>query len=391
MQFDYLVIGAGISGASAAFELAASGSVALIEAENAPGYHSTGRSAALYTRNYGVPIVQRINAASHAFFTNPPTGFTDYPLLTPRGSLTVAGPGDEDRLTATLALSSPGNDIELVSAADALSLAPLLRPEQVGAAAYEKGVMDMDVAALHQGYLRGLRQRGGTVVCSTRIENLEQRRGLWHLSAGDKTFTGRIVINAAGAWADEIGTMAGASSLRLVPKRRTAILVDPPLDLELGAMPAVEYIDGEAYFKPDAGKIMASPGDQTPAAPHDAQPDEWDVAVLVDWLERRTTLSIRRITHSWAGLRSFVDDQAPVVGFDARADNFFWLAGQGGFGIMMAPALSKATHGLIVEGTLPLELRDRGIQQRDLSPDRLIVLEAGHGQGASALSSEVGI
>jgi D-arginine dehydrogenase len=136
-------------------------------------------------------------------------------------------------------------------------------------------------------------------------------------------------------------------------------------------MPAVEFIDGEAYFKPDAGKIMASPGDQTPAAPHDAQPEEWDVAVLVDWLESRTTFSVRRIAHSWAGLRSFVDDEAPVVGFDGRVENFFWLAGQGGFGIMMAPALSKAAHSLIVDGALPVELRGKDIHERDLSPNRL--------------------
>ena len=371
MQFDFLIIGAGMSGASAAFELAASGSVALIEAEKTPGYHSTGRSAALYTRNYGVPIVQRINAASHDFFMTPPPGFTEYPLLTPRGSLTVAAPGDEERLAATLALSSPGNEIALISAAQALSLAPVLRPEGVGAAALERGVMDMDVAALHQGYLRGLRRRGGMIACGSRIDSLERRGGMWILTAGDTTFSGRIVVNAAGAWADEIGAMAGATRLNLVPKRRTAILIDPPSGLELSTMPAVEFIDGEAYFKPDAGKIMVSPGDQTPAVPHDVQPEEWDVAVVVEWLESRTTLAVHRISHSWAGLRSFVDDEVPVLGFDGRVDDFFWLAGQGGFGIMMAPALSKAAHSLIVGGTLPLELRSKDIQERDLSPARL--------------------
>lgn len=232
-----------------------------------PGYHSTGRSAALYTRNYGVPIVQRINAASHDFFMTPPPGFTEYPLLTPRGSLTVAAPGDEERLAATLALSSPGNEIALISAAQALSLAPVLRPEGVGAAALERGVMDMEVAALHQGYLRGLRRRGGMIACGSRIDSLERRGGMWILTAGDTTFSGRIVVNAAGAWADGIGAMAGATRLNLVPKRRTAIFIDPPSGLELSTMPAVEFIDGEAYFKPDAGKIMVSPGDQTPAAP----------------------------------------------------------------------------------------------------------------------------
>jgi D-arginine dehydrogenase len=308
---------------------------------------------------------------------NPPPGFAEYPLLTPRGSLTVAAPGDEARLADVLALSSPGNEIELISAAQVLSLAPVLRPELVGAAAFECGVMDIDVAALHQGYLRALRKRGGTITCGSRIDNLERRRGMWVLSAADKTFSGRIVINAAGAWADEIGLMAGAVGLGLVPKRRTAILIDPPSGLELSTMPAVEFVDGEAYFKPDAGKIMASPGDQTPAAPYDAQPEEWDVAVLVDWLESRTTLSVRRIAHSWAGLRSFVDNEAPVVGFDGRVENFFWLAGQGGFGIMMAPALAKAAHSLVVYGALSAELRSKDIHARDLSPIRLTATESG--------------
>lgn len=371
MQFDYLVIGAGISGASAAFELAASGTVALIEAEAMPGYHSTGRSAALYTRNYGVPVVQRINAASHAFFTNPPDGFSEHPLLTPRGSLTVAAPGDEDKLAPVLALSSAGNEIELISAADALALAPLLRAEGVAAAAYEPGVMDMDVHALHQGYLRGLRSRGGQLFCNARVMELARRRDAWHLRAGERALEGRVVINAAGAWADQVGHLAGAAPLGLTAKRRTAILVDPPGGVDVGRLPAVEFVGGEAYFKPDAGKIMASPGDQTPVEPQDVQPDEWDIAVLVDWLQRQTTVSVRRLSGSWAGLRTFADDGAPVVGFDAQVEDFFWLAGQGGFGIMMAPTLARVAAGLIVHGDVPDALLAQGIRAADLSPTRL--------------------
>ncbi len=371
MKYDYLIIGAGISGAAAAYELAQFGSVVLIEAETAPGYHSTGRSAALYTPNFGGAIVRRLNQASGAFFKEPPAGFCEHPLLTPRGLLTVAAPGNEDGLTPLLNLAGTGDEIEKVTAARALELAPLLRPERVTAAAYERGVMDIDVAALHQGYLRGAKRRGGEVICSKRVESLGRPNGQWRVVAGDIVVNGRVIVNAAGAWAGQIGEMAGATSIALVPKRRTAIIVDPPSAVNVDAMPAIDYAGSDAYLKPDAGKIMASPGDQTPTEPQDARPEELDVAVLVDWLERETRVSVRRIAHSWAGLRSFVADETPVVGFDDTVLDFFWLAGQGGYGIMMAPALGRATADLIVSGSLPADLREGGIDESDLSPARL--------------------
>jgi len=371
MKCDYLIIGAGISGAAAAYELAQFGSVILIEAESAPGYHSTGRSAALYTPNYGGAIVRRLNQASSAFFTDPPAGFCEQPLLTPRGSLAVAAPGEEDGLDPILNLSVAGDEIEKVTAARALELAPLLRPERVAAAAYEKGVMDIDVGSLHQGYLRGFKRRGGVVICDKRVERLDRPNTHWQAVAGDTIVSGRVVVNAAGAWAGQIGEMAGAISIGLVPKRRTGIIVDAPLAMNVGAMPAIEYIGSDAYLKPDAGRIMASPGDQTPTEPQDARPEELDMAVLVDWLERETRVSVSRIAHSWAGLRSFVADETPVVGFDDTAPDFFWLAGQGGYGIMMAPALGRATADLIVSGSLPADLREGGIDENDLSPARL--------------------
>jgi D-arginine dehydrogenase len=370
IMYDYLIIGAGISGASAAYELAAHGKVLMVEAEAMPGYHSTGRSAALFTRNYGNPVVRRINQASHAFFLNPPAAFCDRPLLTPRGSLTIAGPDGDGTLDAILALSTEGHEIERITAARALEMAPLLRPERVACAAYEPGVADIDVAGLHQGYLRGFRQRGGTLVCGKRVEALERAKGVWRVVAGDAIFGARIILNAAGAWAGRIGDMAGAASISLVPKRRTAIIVDAPPGLQISAMPAIDFIGSHAYLKPDAGRIMASPGDQAPSEPQDAQPDELDIAVLVDWLETETLIKVRRIGSSWAGLRSFVADEKPVIGFDAKADGFFWLAGQGGYGIMMAPALAQAAAGLILGDALPQQLRDANIDRTDLDPAR---------------------
>ncbi|MBX9618614.1 MAG: FAD-binding oxidoreductase [Hyphomicrobiales bacterium] len=370
-MYDYVVIGAGISGTSAAYELAAHGSVLLIEAEMAPGYHSTGRSAALFTRNYGNPVVRRVNQASHAFFLNPPDGFCEHALLTPRGSLTVASPTQLAGLDAILALSSPGHEIEAISVVQACALAPLLRPETIACAAFERGVTDIDVAGLHQGYLRGFKQRGGTLVCNKRVDHLERANGGWRIIAGDVDVLARIIVNAAGAWAGRIGAMAGAAPIGLVPRKRTAIIVDASEDMKTHDMPAIDFVGHDAYLKPDSGRIMASPGDQTPSEPQDSQPDEYDIAVAVDWLETETYLKVKRIGSSWAGLRSFVSDERPVVGFDTQADGFFWLAGQGGYGIMMAPALARAAAGLIVANALPERLLEAGLTAADIGPRRL--------------------
>ncbi|NIA72256.1 FAD-binding oxidoreductase [Pelagibius litoralis] len=371
-MYDYAVIGAGMAGASVAFELAETGSVALIEAEARPGYHSTGRSAALFTPNYGNTIVRRINAHSVPFFLDPPPGFAEHPLLTQRGLLTVAAPGDEAGLDAILALASDQAPVHRLPAPEALALAPLLRPEKVAAAVFEPGVMDIDVDALHQGYLRGLKARGGDLSCRARACEITRRAGHWQVEVGTEKIAARLLINAAGAWADEIAKMAGARPIGLVPKRRSAIVVNAPTDVDIRTMPAVDTIGSEAYFKPEAGRIMASLGDETPTEPQDARPEELDIALIADWLERQTTITLRRIEHSWAGLRSFVADGAPVVGFDGERDDFFWLAGQGGYGIMMAPTLARASRALIQTGAFPDELIAHGVSDETLSPSRCI-------------------
>jgi D-arginine dehydrogenase len=371
VQFDVVVIGAGISGASAACLLARDFSVMLIEAEAQPGYHSTGRSAALYTPNYGNALVRAISRASEAFFLNPPDGFAAQPLMIPRGAITVATADNKEKLNRVLALSTHEHPIMEITTARALALAPVLRAGRVAAALHEPGVMDMDVTALHQGYLRGLKASGGQLLCGKAVTRLSHNDGLWHVQAGDADITATFVVNAAGAWADLVGALAGAASTGLTPKRRTAIIVDAPEGMAIGGMPCVDFAGSDAYLKPDGGRIMASPGDQTPVEPHDVQPDDFEVAVLVDWLETETSVKVRRLSGSWAGLRSFVADEAPVVGFDAKLKNFFWLAGQGGYGIMMAPALAEATSALIRKGELPPALRVLGIDARDLEPARL--------------------
>lgn len=372
MQYDYLIVGAGISGTAAAYELALHGSVLLVEAETAPGYHATGRSAALFTPHQGTQLVQAINRVSAAFFANPPDGFVDQPLLSPRGNLTIAEPGQEDRLQALLALSAPGREVHEINATAVLAMAPLLRPERIGAAVHEPGVADIDVDALHQGYLRGFKQRGGVLVSGQRITALRRTGELWTAQTPDSSFQARIIVNAAGAWADHVAVLAGSVPIGLVPRRRTAIIVDGPIRIDTRAMPAVDFTSTEAYFKPDGGRIMASLGDQDPVEAQDIRPDEWEIAVLADWLQNETLLTIRRIEHSWAGLRSFVADDSPVLGFDDVVPNFFWLAAQGGYGIMMAPALGRVVAELLLNDSWLDDLAQQGVTAKDMGVSRLI-------------------
>lgn len=381
-MYDYAIIGAGIAGASLAFELAQVGTVVLIEAESQPGYHSTGRSAALYTPNYGNAVVRAINAHSGQFLRDPPDGFAEHPLLTPRGLLTIAVQGQEEAFKALVATAQDQTSVHAVSPSEALTLVPLLRPGFVTAAAFEPGVMDIDVDALHRGYLRCFKTLNGRLLCGAGVQELARLAGRWRIAVADEHIEAAVVVNAAGAWADRIGDLAGTKSIGLVPKRRSAIVVDAPASVEISTLPAVDMAGSEAYFKPEARRIMASLGDETPTEPQDAQPEELDIALAADWLQRHTTIDIRRIKHSWAGLRSFVSDGAPVVGFDTAVDDFFWLAGQGGYGIMMAPALAQASSSLIRHNRLPKELERRGVSQSTISPARLSVA-----QSASAIAS----
>jgi D-arginine dehydrogenase len=368
-HFDFLVVGGGISGAAAAYELASYGRVLLAEAEPTLGYHSTGRSAALFTPNFGNPLVRRLNAASHEFYAQPPDGFGEHPLLTPRGALTWTKPGEEAALAEVLAQGTDRHPIESIDRADALRMAPLVRPEMAGAAVYERGVMDMDVASTHQGFLKGLRRRKGEIRCSAPVTALRRVAGSWAAVVGGDCLRVGFIINAAGAWGDVIGRMAAARPVGLIPKRRTVIIVERPAGVETGMMPLVEFAGEGPYLRPEAGGIMASPADETPDEPHDVQPDDMDVAHLVDWLERHTTIVVRHAPKAWAGLRSFVPDGAPVVGFDPGVEGFFWLVGQGGYGIMMAPVLAQLAASIVtgVSGTPAIRAFDPG----DLSPHRM--------------------
>jgi D-arginine dehydrogenase len=367
---DFLVIGAGISGAAAAYELAPHGKVVVLEAESVPGYHSTGRSAALYTKNFGSPTVRAFNRASLPFLSAPPLGFADHPLLSPRGALTI-GKADQQRdIEEQVALGAADGSIVAMSKAEALRRAPHLKPEAVAYAAYEEGVMDMDVAAIHQGFLRGLRARGGTVACDAGVTALDRRNGAWHAQTRAGEFAAPIVVNAAGAWADKVAALAGARPVGLVPKRRTAIIVDLPNGADTRSWPAVDEAGYGCYCKPETGRVMASPADATPVEPCDVQPEDLDVAIIADWVERSTHIPVRRIQRKWAGLRCFVADDGPVCGFDDAVDGFFWLCGQGGYGIMMSSSLGRTTASLIARGELPADIAAAGVTPSDIGPER---------------------
>jgi len=258
--------------------------------------------------------------------------------------------------------------IRHMTPAEILQACPIIRPDYACAGLIEDDAADVDVDALHQGYLRQLRARGGTLVVNAEVLNLALRPGAWQIETVERTFTAPIVVNAAGAWADTVARMAGTAPLHVQPCRRTAVLVELPAGMSPDAWPMVIDIDETFYFKPDAGLLLVSPADEEPIEPCDVQPEELDIAVAIDRVEQATTLKVRRIRKRWAGLRSFAPDRSPVIGFDSAVPGFFWLAGQGGYGIQTAPAASQLAAALIRD-QIPPELAD--IPLAALSPDRL--------------------
>ncbi|MFL7901623.1 NAD(P)/FAD-dependent oxidoreductase [Azospirillum argentinense] len=381
-RVDFLIVGGGMAGASAAYELAAHGSVVVLERESQPGYHSTGRSAALYTQTYGHPVVRALTVASWDFYINPPDGFSEHPLLTPRGVLLI-GRADQtaalDRDFAEGRRLTP--TVERLDRAQTLARAPFLKADYVDGAVWEPAAMDMDVHAIHSGYLRGLKARGGRLVTDAGVTALERRDGLWIATTPAGDFAAPVLVNAAGAWADVLAGMAGVRPVGLVPKRRTAITFDPvfadpvfadPADgAGLAGWPMTINVDEQFYMKPESGRLLLSPADETPVEPCDVQPEEMDIAVAIDRMEQAVRFSVRRITHKWAGLRSFVADKVMVVGYDESADGFFWLAGQGGYGIQTAPAMGRTAAALATGHGLPPEVAALGVRAEDLAPARL--------------------
>jgi D-arginine dehydrogenase len=371
-NYDFIVVGAGMAGASAAYELQLHGSVVLLEREPLPGQHTTGRSAAFLVDSYAGPVVGKLTRAGRPFFEEPPDGFTDVPLVTPNSVLWIGREDQRASLNAALASGrEAGAELHEISIAEAKEICPVLREDYVAGAVAEPSAMHIDVAELLEGYLRGFRRRGGEVVTRAEVSRLEKQGDAWEVDAGGQTYRAPIVVNAAGAWCDVVGRLAGARPIGLRPLRRTAITFDGPKDTDTRSWPLVIDADEDFYFKPEGAQLLASPCDETPSEPCDTSPEDYDIALAADHVQRSTTLEISHIRNSWAGLRSFVEDRSIVIGMDAERSGFFWLAGQGGFGIMTAPAASGATAELIVKGSLPEELQAAGLTPAMLSPERL--------------------
>ncbi|GAB3482573.1 NAD(P)/FAD-dependent oxidoreductase [Polaromonas eurypsychrophila] len=371
-QADFIIIGGGIAAASVGYWLAPHGRVVVLERESQPGYHSTGRSAALFMESYGTPQVRALTMASRAFFQHPPEGFSDHPLISPRGAMMVATHGEDALLAAQWdVFRSVTPHARLLTGAEACALVPVLRPEKVLGAVLEPDAADMDVDAIHQGFLRGMRRAGGQVICHAEVTALTRKGDAWQVQAGGQTYEAPVVINAAGAWSDVVAALAGVSPVGLEPRRRSAFIFAPPEGMNSSAWPLTASIDEGWYFKPDAGMLLGSPANADPVAPQDIQPEELDIAMAIHRIEEMTTLTIRRPTRTWAGLRSFVADGDLVGGFDTGAPGFFWVAAQGGYGIQTSAAMGEACAALARGLPLPERIAGFGLTEAMLSPARL--------------------
>ncbi|WP_422000777.1 NAD(P)/FAD-dependent oxidoreductase [Reyranella sp.] len=371
--YDFAVVGAGIAGVSAAYHLAPRARTVILERETVPAYHTTGRSAALHSETYGSAEIRAITVASGRFYRKPPAGFADHALLTPRGAL-IAGRAEQEaglrKAADEYARLVPS--VRWLEPAEALRRQPLLRPETAaGGAVFEPEADDMDVAAIHGGFLKGARAAGADLRLDAEVVALDRRDGRWTIRLRNgETIEAGVLVNAAGAWADVLAGLAGARPVGLVPKRRTAFTFDAPSGLDLAGLPMAIDFDESWYVKPEVGQFLASPADETPSPPCDAQPEEMDIAIAVDRIETATTLAIRRIKNKWAGLRSFVADKNLVAGYDATVEGFFWLAGQGGYGIQTGAAAGRLAASLAQAKGLPADLAELGVREAALSPAR---------------------
>ncbi len=344
-RFEAIVIGAGMAGATAAAQLAASGrKTALLEAEETAGYHTTGRSAAIWILNYGGVDTRILTGASRAFFENPPPGFTEATLAHKRAVIFIAPPEQQAHMARMIA---EGEGMVPISPEGVRAIVPALKPGYAVAGGIEADAFDMDVAALHQGYLRQLKQLGGVLALRQRAGRIERVAGEWRVAtAGGDVFVAPVVVNAAGAWGDEVAGIAGVRRIGLQPKRRTACIIDPG-DYDVTNWPLLGDADHTWYVRPEArSKLMVSPADETDDTPHDVQPDELDVAIAIDRMQQALDIPVKRIEHSWAGLRSFTPDRSLAIG-GCEQPGFFWMCGQGGYGIQTAPAAGALVAALV--------------------------------------------
>jgi len=373
--YDFAIIGAGIGGVSLGYELARAGATVLVlEQEAVPAFHTTGRSAAMYARGYGNHAVRALTTASSDFYFSPQSGFDRAPMIGPAvGCLFVARDDqlealDEHRKT----LAQDVDDVRFVSVDEACEWVPVLNREYVKGAVFEPHSATLDVNEIHGNYLRAAKALGVRLEVNACLMSAQQAGDhVWMIETSAGTFRSRKLVNAAGAWADEVAQKSGVDPVGIQPMRRTAMIFDAPSGVTVNDWPLLLDVDDQFYFKSEGGRVLASPCDETPMPAHDAAPDEMDVAICADRVMRATTMQITHISHKWAGLRSFAPDRSPVIGPDPLNPDFIWMAGQGGYGIQMGPALARACAGLALLNKVPDDIIETGLDPNDVMANRL--------------------
>lgn len=367
LSSDVVVVGAGMAGASVAAELSQRLSVVVVEAAASGEEHSTGRSAAAFLPSYGSAWVRALTRASHPLFQA--MGASGAPLLQPRPLLWVATDDPGEDAVTELKRASP--HLESLSPVQAQGLCPPLRSERVRSAVVDRTAADVDVAGLHQAYFKTLRRRGATVLFNAAVREIKRDGQGWNVTAGEHVVHCAKVVDAAGAWVDQVADSAGVPAIGIRSKRRTVFVSPTGFAGDVGELPLVVDACERWYVKPEAGLMLGSPGDATDVAPGRPRPDELEIARALEAIAKTTALGLRGVRHAWAGLRNFVDDHEPVVGEWSGHEGFYFLAGQGGYGIQMAPALARLASDVVADGTLSPETAQYGVPATDLRPDRL--------------------
>ncbi len=369
--FDVAIIGGGIAGFSLAHFLAPHRKVLILEREDAFGYHATGRSAAEFAFRFHTPLVGKLAKLSFPFLNTPPAGFCETPLLVPRGMLLITSEEKRARLDEVFEQESRGTDrLTRLTIDQVLQRAPVLNPDFFTSAFHDPDCWDIEVETLFQSFQRSAKRAGAAAHRSAGLKSAFRKDGAWQLETDSAAFTANAVVIATGAWADETAAMLGADPLGLTPLNRTVVNVDLPAGTNLSAMPEIQEIDEDFYMKPDAGKLLVSPADENVSEPCDAQPDELGVAWAMHWVTEATILKPGHPAHTWAGLRTFAPDRAPVIGWDKSTDGVFWLAGQGGFGIQTSPALGRYAANLLLGQPLAEDFKRAGLDKTTMDPAR---------------------
>ncbi|MBX2886414.1 MAG: FAD-binding oxidoreductase [Granulosicoccus sp.] len=368
MKKKVIVIGAGIAGTSAAAALAGCCDVMVLEQETHPGYHATGRSAATWAPFYGPDIIQQLTALSLPLLSHPNRSFSEAPFTSPKGELMLGRKEDQLEIEKHLALGMQSLTVE-----QAMKIVPLINADAVDSILYSDNMLDIDVNALHQAYIKHLKRNDGKLICNAKVESLVHKNRQWQVTTKETTWNCDVVINAAGAWADHIARIGGVTPLDIQPKRRTAAMVPYLDEFNMSRWPMVFGAAENFYCTPFGNGLMVSPADETPVEPHDAWPDDLDVARGIEEFQNYINYEVTRVDHRWAGLRTFTRDGEPAVGFAADAEGFFWLAGQGGYGIQTSPAIAAICHHLIAGDTsTQSSLSEINIQHIErLNPARL--------------------